>query len=161
MKEDPNYPGDLAQAFSVVHRAFYNDTKQQYQHFQLNPTSAYILVFLSRQGDSNQTTLARRLVINKGQITREVQHLVELGFVIKTVDQYKKTANHLSLSSAGKSLIPQILAIRETWWQERLKLNGLQLTTPFAEALTAVTQELIHRQDSARITPDWNHSNSL
>lgn len=81
------FPGDIAQAFSVIHRAFLRDTKQEYAALGLNPTSAYILLYLAQHGPSTQSTLAHALIIDKGQITREIKKSVTLGFVTKKLFQ--------------------------------------------------------------------------
>lgn len=140
------FPGDLAQCFSIIHRAFQRDTQPIYKQINLNVTNAYILLLLDTHGERSQNELARTLVINKGQITREIKRLMELGYVSQTKSADNKTTNIIRITSAGQKVIPQIVAIRNDWWQERLDVNHVSATTPFAETLQTIMRELIARK---------------
>jgi DNA-binding MarR family transcriptional regulator len=136
------FPGDIAQAFSVIHRAFLRDTKQQYDQLGLNPTSAYILLYLAQHGPSTQSTLAHALIIDKGQITRETKKLASLGFLTKAVSPTNRTANIVTITATGKKLLPTIIAIRNHWWEERLAQNNLAPTAPFVTSIQKIQDEL-------------------
>ncbi|KRM27516.1 MarR family transcriptional regulator [Schleiferilactobacillus harbinensis] len=137
------FPGDIAQAFSVIHRAFLRDTKQEYAALGLNPTSAYILLYLAQHGPSTQSTLAHALIIDKGQITREIKKSVTLGFVTKTVSTTNRTANIVAITAAGKAILPTIVTIRNQWWQTRLTRNHIQPDAPFVQSIEKIQDELI------------------
>ncbi|WP_252904159.1 hypothetical protein [Secundilactobacillus silagei] len=49
------FPGDLAQSFSIIHRAFQRDTQPIYKALNLNVTNAYILLLLEQQGHTAKT----------------------------------------------------------------------------------------------------------
>lgn len=140
------FPGDLAQCFSIIHRAFQRDTQPLYKKINLNVTNAYILLLLDKQGEHSQNDLARRLVINKGQITREIKRLTEMGYVSQTQSEDNKTTNVIRITSAGRQVVPQVVDIRNDWWQDRLTQNNVDLNAPFAETLQLIMGELIERK---------------
>lgn len=142
------FPGDLAQSFSIIHRAFQRDTQPIYKTLKLNVTNAYILLLLEQQGEHSQNELAKRLVINKGQITREIKRLTELGYVSQTQSVDNKTTNVIRITLAGSQVVPKIVDIRNQWWQQRLDRSHIDVNAPFAEALDKVMKELIQRSKS-------------
>lgn len=139
------FPGDLAQSFSIIHRAFQRDTQPIYKTLNLNVTNAYILLLLEQQGEHSQNELAKRLVINKGQITREIKRLSELGYVSQTQSVDNRTTNVIKITEEGKKVVPKIVDIRNKWWQERFDRSHLNAEAPFAETLQTVMKELIER----------------
>lgn len=137
------FPGDLAQCFSIIHRAFQRDTQPLYKAIHLNVTNAYILLLLEKQGESSQNALARTLVINKGQITREIKRLSELGYISQTQSVDNKTTNVIRITAAGLAVVPSIVKIRNDWWQERLDRNQVTVDAPFAATLQTIMADLI------------------
>lgn len=137
------FPGDLAQCFSIIHRAFQRDTQPLYKAIHLNVTNAYILLLLEKQGESSQNALARTLVINKGQITREIKRLSELGYISQTQSVDNKTTNVIRITAAGLEVVPSIVKIRNDWWQERLDHNQVTVDAPFAKTLQTIMADLI------------------
>lgn len=141
------FPGDLAQCFSIIHRAFQRDTQPLYKAIHLNVTNAYILLLLEQKGARSQNELARTLVINKGQITREIKRLTELSYVSQTQSTDNRTTNVIEITPAGSAIVPQIVAIRNKWWQARLDVNKVATDAPFAESLETIMNELIKNND--------------
>ncbi|GAT18066.1 MarR family winged helix-turn-helix transcriptional regulator [Secundilactobacillus silagei] len=139
------FPGDLAQSFSIIHRAFQRDTQPIYKALNLNVTNAYILLLLEQQGAHSQNELAKKLVINKGQITREIKRLSELGYVSQTQSIDNRTTNVIKITAAGSQVVPKIVEIRNKWWQQRLDRSHLDVDAPFAETLQTIMKELIQR----------------
>lgn len=136
------FPGDFAQSFSIIHRAFQRDVLPQYKEMGLNATSAYILLLLHQQGDSSQNELARTLVINKGQIAREVRWLHTDGYVSQTQSTDNRTTNIIHITDDGQAIIPQIISIRNRWWQERLDNNQIDPDNSFKDTLDVLMTEL-------------------
>ncbi|ABJ57606.1 MarR family winged helix-turn-helix transcriptional regulator [Oenococcus oeni] len=134
MREE-TFPGDIAQYFSVIHRAFLKDTKGEYAKYDLNPTNAYILLYLFFNKNSSQSELAQKLVINKGQITRETTKLLSLNFISKEISSKNRTTNVIAISSDGKKVIKKIIDIRNQWWEEKLKLSGVKTNSEFLDSL--------------------------
>ncbi|GAW99230.1 MarR family winged helix-turn-helix transcriptional regulator [Secundilactobacillus mixtipabuli] len=141
------FPGDLAQSFSIIHRAFQRDTQPIYKTLKLNVTNAYILLLLEQQGEHSQNELAKRLVINKGQITREIKRLSELGFVSQTQSMDNRTTNVIKITPDGSKVVPKIVEIRNQWWQERFNRSHVNADAPFAETLQLIMRELIERNN--------------
>lgn len=141
------FPGDLAQSFSIIHRAFQRDTQPIYKTLKLNVTNAYILLLLEQQGEHSQNEVAKRLVINKGQITREIKRLSELGFVSQTQSMDNRTTNVIKITPDGSKVVPKIVEIRNQWWQERFNRSHVNADAPFAETLQLIMRELIERNN--------------
>ncbi|WP_054750399.1 MarR family winged helix-turn-helix transcriptional regulator [Lacticaseibacillus thailandensis] len=108
----------------------------------LNATSAYILLLLHQQGDSSQNDLARTLVINKGQIAREVHRLSTDSYVSQTQSPDNRTTNIIHITTAGEAIIPEIIAIRNQWWQARLEHNHIDPDDSFQATLQKLSTEL-------------------
>ncbi len=139
------YPGDLAQCFSVIHRAFLRDTKSKYNTINLNATSAYIILLLDEIGESSQNKLAKTLLINKGQITKEINRLLKLKFITKEKLATKRTTNVIKITIKGRKIIPKIISIRNDWWNQRISNNEIKNKSSFAPTLIKITEELIKR----------------
>ncbi|UQS81802.1 MarR family transcriptional regulator [Bombilactobacillus folatiphilus] len=145
MMTDNFYPGDLAQYFSVIHRAFLHETHASYQKLHLNATSAYILVLLCKTGPQNQNFIAKTLLISKGQITREIRHLKAMSYVTQQVSDQNHAHNIISLTPQGCQILSQVELIRNQWWQDRLDFNQVNDDSLFEPTLRKIAQELIQR----------------
>ncbi|OIM33768.1 MarR family transcriptional regulator, partial [Oenococcus oeni] len=99
------------------------------------PTNAYILLYLFFNKNSSQSELAQKLVINKGQITRETTKLLSLNFISKEISSKNRTTNVIAISSDGKKVIKKIIDIRNQWWEEKLKLSGVKTSSEFLDSL--------------------------
>ncbi|WP_054653987.1 hypothetical protein [Secundilactobacillus silagei] len=84
-------------------------------------------------------------MINKGQITREIKRLSELGYVSQTQSIDNRTTNVIKITAAGSQVVPKIVEIRNKWWQQRLDRSHLDVDAPFAETLQTIMKELIQR----------------
>ena len=76
-------------------------------HPQLQPSSYYILAFLIENGPTRGSALADQFGIDKGAISRQVQHLVELGLVERAADPDDGRAHLISAT-------PEALRLQET-----------------------------------------------
>lgn len=147
---DKFYPGDLAQYFSVIHRAFLRDTHAAYQKLHLNATSAYILVLLCKTGSQSQNDIAKTLLISKGQITREIQRLKALEYVTQEVSNQNHTRNIISLTKTGQQVLSQVQVIRNDWWQQQIAQNQITSQSLFEPTLKQITQKLIARSQKEK-----------
>ncbi|BDR52829.1 hypothetical protein KIM372_07360 [Bombiscardovia nodaiensis] len=145
------FPGDIAQSVSVIHRAYQRDARLFFKGLNLNSTSAYILLILCKKGSFSQNELSRELLINKGQIAREVKRLVTNGFVTQVQSEENHTVNVVTITPEGKKLIPRIVDYRNDWWNSRLQQIDATPDSPLAQSLYTIGRQLIANQDHDRL----------
>lgn len=64
--------------------------------------------FLARNGGVTQEELSKRLVVNKSNVTRNLQFLEENGFIYRVSDENDKRINRIYLSEKGENILPKI-----------------------------------------------------
>jgi len=89
-------------------------------HPDLQPASYLMLAYLAEHGELRASTLADALVIDKGAVSRQLGHLVELGLVDRTPDPADGRASLLAASDAAVSRINAVVEDRRRWLDEQL-----------------------------------------
>jgi len=89
-------------------------------HPDLQPASYLMLAYLAEHGQLRASTLAEALVIDKGAVSRQLGHLVELGLVDRTPDPADGRASLLTASATAVGRINDVIEDRRRWLDERL-----------------------------------------
>lgn len=89
-------------------------------HPQLQPASYYILAFLVENGATRGSSLACQFDIDKGAISRQIQHLVDLGLAERAADPEDGRAQLVSATTAAVELIHAGNAEQKLKWQRGL-----------------------------------------
>lgn len=89
-------------------------------HPQLQAASYQVLVFLAENGPTRGSSLACQFHVDKGVISRQVQHLVELGLAERAADPGDGRAQLVSASPRAVRLIEEAGAARQRCLEERL-----------------------------------------
>jgi len=89
-------------------------------HPDLQPASYLMLAYLAEHGELRASALADALVIDKGAVSRQLGHLVELGLVDRTPDPADGRASLLAASDAAVSRINAVVEDRRRWLDEQL-----------------------------------------
>jgi DNA-binding MarR family transcriptional regulator len=89
-------------------------------HADLQPASYVILNWLAHHGPARGSALAEAFHIDKGAISRQVQHLVDLGLVARTADPEDGRATLVSLTPRAEELLRRADAERRQQWEGRL-----------------------------------------
>nr|WP_221634299.1 MarR family transcriptional regulator [Nocardioides luti] len=89
-------------------------------HPDLQPSSYLMLAFLAEKGPLRSSAMAETFDIDKGAISRQVQHLTELGLVDRTPDPDDGRASLVSASDEAVRRLNAVAADRRTWLDERL-----------------------------------------
>jgi DNA-binding MarR family transcriptional regulator len=89
-------------------------------HPQLQPASFYILGFLIENGPTRGSALACQFDIDKGAISRQVQHLVELGLAERAADPEDGRAHLISATAEAVRLAEEADAAQQRKWKLRL-----------------------------------------
>ncbi|MGZ4474447.1 MAG: MarR family winged helix-turn-helix transcriptional regulator [Nocardioides sp.] len=89
-------------------------------HPQLQSASYYLLVHLVENGPTRGSELACQFGIDKGAISRQIQHLVDLGLAERTPDPEDGRAQLVSASEEAVRLIDETVAKQRRVWREQL-----------------------------------------
>jgi len=89
-------------------------------HPELQPSSFLILGWLAENGPARGTGLACQFNIDKGAISRQVQHLADLGLVARTPDPEDGRATLISITPAAMELMERAHREQRRLWEERL-----------------------------------------
>jgi DNA-binding MarR family transcriptional regulator len=91
-------------------------------HEDLQPASYLMLSFLVSSGPQRSSALSDRFGVDKGAISRQVQHLVDLGLLDREPDPVDGRAVLVSASPDAVHRMEAISRERRKWLDERL--NG-------------------------------------
>jgi DNA-binding MarR family transcriptional regulator len=89
-------------------------------HEDLQPASYMMLSFLVSSGPQRSSALADRFGVDKGAISRQVQHLVDLGLLDRDPDPVDGRAVLVSASPDAVRRMEAIFRERRKWLDERL-----------------------------------------
>lgn len=89
-------------------------------HPDLQPASYLMLSYLTTEGPQRSSVLAERFGVDKGAISRQVQHLVDLSLLVRTPDPYDGRATLVSASPDAVRRMEAVLHDRRRWLDEQL-----------------------------------------
>ena len=89
-------------------------------HESLQPASYLILAHVKESGPVRASSIVEVFDIDKGAISRQVSHLIELGLVERTPDPDDGRATLLSVTDEGARRMKKIGEQRRKWLAEQL-----------------------------------------
>ena len=89
-------------------------------HESLQPSSYLILAYVNENGPVRASSIVEVFDIDKGAISRQVSHLIELGLVERTPDPDDGRATLLSVTDEGTRRMNDVAAHRRKWLAEQL-----------------------------------------
>ena len=89
-------------------------------HPDLQPASYLMLTYLAAEGPQRSSVLSERFGVDKGAISRQVQHLTELGLVERAPDPDDGRAALVSASPDAAHRLEAVERDRRRWLDERL-----------------------------------------
>ncbi len=89
-------------------------------HPDLQSSSYLMLSWLDQHGAQRSSAMAEAFSIDKGAISRQVQHLMDLGLVDRTPDPEDGRATLVSVSAEAARRISEVVDDRRLWIDERL-----------------------------------------
>ncbi|GAA4116020.1 MarR family transcriptional regulator [Nocardioides fonticola] len=104
-------------------------------HPELQSASYLLLAYIAEHGPVRASLIAEKFQIDKGAVSRQLQHLMELGLVDKVVDPADGRAHLISASEEARRRLDEVVTQRRRWLDERLKDWS-------ADELEAFTSEL-------------------
>ena len=129
---------------SIINRAAQGYFTGKLKPFHIGPgQQAYLLALLPNESIM-QEDLARRLHVDKANVTRAIQGLVEQGYVKRELSQTDKRAFQISLTTKGEQVRTEVEAIAFAWMQNvRSPLTDDEWTTVEAY-MQRIANNLIH-----------------
>lgn len=89
-------------------------------HPELPAASYLMLSWLMTHGAQRSSTMAEAFGIDKGAISRQLQHLVDLELVDRSPDPHDGRATLVSAASGAADRMAAVAAERRRWLDERL-----------------------------------------
>ncbi|WP_307828078.1 MarR family transcriptional regulator [Nocardioides sp. SYSU D00038] len=89
-------------------------------HPDLQPASYLVLSWLVEEGPVRASQVVDHFGIDKGAVSRQVQHLAELGLVDRVPDPEDGRASLVSASADAVRRLADVTAMRRVWLDERL-----------------------------------------
>ena len=89
-------------------------------HPDLQPASYLMLTYLAAEGPQRSSVMSERLNVDKGAISRQVQHLCELGLLEREPDPDDGRAMLISASPDAVRRMQGVDRDRRRWLEQRL-----------------------------------------
>ncbi len=89
-------------------------------HEDMQPTSYLLLAWLIDEGPVRASAIAESFAIDKGAISRQIQHLVDLGLVTRTPDPADGRATLVAASADAVHRMADVAEHRRKWLDEQL-----------------------------------------
>lgn len=89
-------------------------------HPDLQPASYLLLAHLAETGPLRSSAVAESLLVDKGAVSRQVQHLVDLDLVARTPDPDDGRATLLSVTEDARRRLADVARQRRRLLDERL-----------------------------------------
>ena len=89
-------------------------------HPDLQPASYLMLMYLASEGPRRSSVLSDRFNVDKGAISRQVQHLCDLGLLDREPDPADGRAVLISASSDAVRRMESVAGERRRWLDEQL-----------------------------------------
>jgi DNA-binding MarR family transcriptional regulator len=89
-------------------------------HPDLQPASYLMLTFLAAEGPQRSSVVSETFNVDKGAISRQVQHLSDLGLLVREPDPADGRATLISASPDAVSRMTSVDRDRRRWLDEQL-----------------------------------------
>ena len=98
-------------------------------HEDLQPSSYLMLAYLAETGPMRSSAIAEAFDVDKGAVSRQVQHLMDLGLAERTPDPDDGRANLVSATDDAVRRLVDVAEHRRTVLDERLgQWSDVELT---------------------------------
>jgi DNA-binding MarR family transcriptional regulator len=111
-------------------------------HEELQPASYLMLSWLADEGPVRASSMVEKFHIDKGAVSRQLQHLVDLGLVERTPDPDDGRAMLVAASDDAVRRLADVAEHRRKWLDERLGDWDAGELAHFAELLERYNRSL-------------------
>ena len=89
-------------------------------HPELQPAAYLLLISLAESGPVRSSSFVEKLEVDKGAVSRQIQHLVDLGLAERSPDPDDGRATLVSASADAARRLSEVSTARRGWLDERL-----------------------------------------
>ncbi len=110
---------------------------------------SYILTVCNNPGIS-QEQLGSKILIDKGNVARELAYLEEQGLIIRKVSDHDKRVTEVYPSEKAKELVPKIVAVLDSWndiLTDSLSLTEKETLINTLEKLSVKAREVVEEDN--------------
>lgn len=100
---------------SIIFRTKHIIISNRLKGTELGPGQYPLMMYLARNQNITQETLARHFRIDRGAIARSVRKLEEAGYITRITDPDSRRAVRLFLTRKGEVIIPDLVMIEKEW----------------------------------------------
>jgi len=111
-------------------------------HEDLQPAGYLMLAWLADEGPVRASSMVENFNVDKGAVSRQVQHLVELGLVVRTPDPKDGRASLIAASDDAKRRLSAMTEQRRKMLDEQLAGWSAEELTSFVAALGRYNEAL-------------------
>lgn len=111
-------------------------------HPELQPASYLMLTYLAAEGPRRSSALSERFNVDKGAISRQVQHLCDLGLLDRVPDPVDGRAALVSASADAVRRMEAVDRDRRRWLEEQLAEWSEEDLRDFVAGLARYNQAL-------------------
>ena len=113
----------ITRLISLIERCSYEYRNLEFKELGLGPTHHSYILYLCKNPGVSQEMITKVLHINKSNVTRNLQVLIDNGFVKKEVDVNDKRSYLIYPTEKAKLVKPKIIEKMRKW--NDVLLNGL------------------------------------
>jgi DNA-binding MarR family transcriptional regulator len=111
-------------------------------HEDLQPASYLMLSWLADEGPVRASSMVEKFSIDKGAVSRQLQHLDDLGLVVRTPDPADGRATLVAASDDARLRLADVADHRRKWLDEQLGDWTAEELEGFAATLERYNQAL-------------------
>lgn len=127
-----------------IYRASLIDREEAFrEHGLCGGQVSYLRLICSEEGLS-QDEIARILFVNKSSVTRQLNQLEKIGFVLRKTDEEDRRANRIYPTDKARALFPKIMEYLDDW-NERITIDvGEQNYDDMVQILRTLARSASH-----------------
>jgi len=112
----------LGKDIAFLYRYSQKNLDRELEPYAIGSGQFYAMMPLFQKDGINQDALAKYIRVDKAQVTRAVQKLVDGGYVVRKRDEADRRSCRVFLTAKGRKIEPVLTGIAQQW--EDLLLSG-------------------------------------
>lgn len=133
--------------FYTIFNAEFIDLIPDLSNSEISPLLSKILNFIHLEGTTTASTLSKKLNISVPNISRSINTLNNLGYLIKKQDSNDKRIIYLSLSPKALALISTVISASEEIFLERFNVLSLEEIKELSNSFSTIQNLIIKMRD--------------
>ena len=133
--------------FNTLFNVEFIDLIPDLSNSEISPLLSKILNFIHLEGNTTASTLSKKLNISVPNISRSINRLNNLDYLIKKQDSNDKRIIYLSLSPKALALISSVSSASEEIFLERFKVLSLEELNELSKSFSKIQNLLIKMRE--------------